>query len=541
VSDDGADTFRRGVRRREWAAWFGVLVVVTAAMVAIRPRLNAAHVTLAYLLLVQGGSARGGRPLGMALAATAFLCFDLFFLPPFGTLTIQDPLNWLVLVAFLGTSVLSAQLLYRAQAEADAARQRAAEIDRLAALGAETLNVARAEDALTAIVSMIRSSLRLDGCAVYVTDAATDNVHLTSQSGSAADDSPLDDRLVDWVAAEGKSGVEQVDGTTRLDVPTSALADRVEPTQRMRAFLRPLQVREYTVGVLRIANGAGLSLTSAQVGVLDALAYYAALGVERVRLMAEAERAAALQEAHRAKDAVLASVSHDLRTPLTTIKGLAHEIAQSGDERAEVIEEEADRLNTFVAQMLDLSRIAIGAAVTDVQANEAEDLLGAAAQQVAGRLRGRELRINVSTDEPLLFGRFDFAQTLRALVNLIENAAKYSPPSTAIELSAQRDGLWLAFAVADRGPGVLASERDRIFEPFYRRLTTAPDVGGVGLGLSIARGIAEAQGGGVILADRPGGGSVFTLRVPAMSADHLEDEPRIEASDGGLSEPSNKP
>jgi two-component system sensor histidine kinase KdpD len=541
VSDERAASFRRGVRRREWFAWFGVLIVVTVAMVAIRPRLNAAHVTLAYLLLVQGGSARGGRPLGMALAATAFLCFDLFFLPPFGTLTIQDPLNWLVLVAFLGTSVLSAQLLYRAQAEADAARQRAAEIDRLAALGAETLNVARAEDALTAIVSMIRTSLRLDGCAVYMTDAASRKVRLASQSGSAADHSPLNDRLVDWVAAEGKSALEQVDGTTRLDVPTSALADRAEPAQRMRAFLRPLQVRESTVGVLRIANAAGLSLTSAQVRVLDALAYYAALGVERVRLVAEAERAATLQEAHRVKDAVLASVSHDLRTPLTTIKGLAHEIAQSGDDRAEVIEEEADRLNTFVAQMLDLSRIAIGAAVTDVQANEAEDLLGAAAQQVAGRLGGRELRINVSSDEPLLFGRFDFAQTLRALVNLIENAAKYSPPSATIELSAQREGAWLTFSVADRGPGVPSSERDRIFEPFYRRLTTAPDVGGVGLGLSIARGIAEAQGGSVVFADRSGGGSVFSLRVPAMSADHLEPEPRGDAPGGSFNEPSNKP
>jgi two-component system sensor histidine kinase KdpD len=542
MSDNRATSLRRGVRRREWIAWFALLAVVTAAMVAIRPRLNAAHVTLAYLLLVQGGSARGGRPLGIALAAAAFLCFDLFFLPPFGTLTIQDPLNWLVLVAFLGTSVLSAQLLYRAQAEADAARQRAAEIDRLAALGAETLNVARAEDALTAIVSMIRTSLRLDGCAVYMTDGTTGKVHLATQSGEAADHSPLNDRLVDWVAAEGKSGLEQVDGTTRLDVPTTALADRVEPAQRMRAFLRPLQVRESTVGVLRIASEGGISLTSAQVRVLDALAYYAALGVERVRLVAEAERAATLQEAHRAKDAVLASVSHDLRTPLTTIKGLAHEIAQSGDDRAEVIEEEADRLNTFVAQMLDLSRIAIGAAVTDVQPNEAEDLLGAAAQQVAGRLGERELRINVSGDEPLLFGRFDFAQTLRALVNLIENAAKYSPPSAPIELSAQREGPWLAFSVADRGPGVPMAERDRIFEPFYRRLpTTAPDVGGVGLGLSIAGGIANAQGGSVSFVDRPGGGSTFTLRVPAMSADDLEPEAHAETLDGGFSESSHKP
>src|SRR5262249_9099757 len=320
-------------------------------------------------LVVQDGSARGGRPLGIALAGAAFICFDVFFLPPFGTLTIANPLNWLVLLAFLVTSILSAQLLYRAQAEADAARDRAAEVDRLSA--------------------------------------------------------------------------------------------------------------------------------------------------ERVRLAAEAERTVILQQEHQTKDAIIASVSHDLRTPLTTIKGLAHEIAESGDERAEVIEEEADRLNVFVAQILDLSRIAAGTGVSDVQPNEAEDLLGAASQQVAGRLNGRELRIEVGSEDPLLFGRFDFAQTLRALVNLIENAAKYSPPAAPIDLSARRDGAWLVFSVADRGPGVPASERERIFEPFYRRRTNQPDVGGAGLGLSIARGIAEAQGGTVALADRPGGGRVFSVRVPA--------------------------
>jgi two-component system sensor histidine kinase KdpD len=284
-------------------------------------------------------------------------------------------------------------------------------------------------------------------------------------------------------------------------------------------------VRGATVGVLRVAGADGLVLSPAQARVLDALSYYAALGVERVRLAGEAERAAALQEAHRAKDAVLASVSHDLRTPLTTIKGLAHEIAASGDVRAETIEEEADRLNLFVAQMLDLSRISSGGAVGDIQPNEAEDLLGAAAQQSAGRLNGRELRITVASDDSLLFGRFDFSQTLRALVNLIENAAKYSPNDQPIDLSARRAGKWLVFAVADRGPGVPVGDRLQIFEPFFRRGSSSPDAVGVGLGLSIARGIFEAEGGTVTLSDRVGGGSVFSLSVPFIAAEEL-DEPK---------------
>jgi two-component system sensor histidine kinase KdpD len=386
VSETVERRTRRSVPLREWLIWFGVLAVVTIAMLAVRQRLNEAHVALAYLLVVQGGSARGGRPLGIALACAAFITFDVLFLPPFGMLTIDNPLNWLVLMAFLGTGILSAQLLYRAQTEADAARERAAEIDRLSA--------------------------------------------------------------------------------------------------------------------------------------------------ERVRLAAEAERAVVLQQEHQTKDAIIASMSHDLRTPLTTIKGLAHEIAESGDERAEVIEEEADRLNIFVAQILDLSRIAAGTGVPDIQPNEAEDLLGAASQQVAGRLNGRELRIEVGGEEPLLFGKFDFAQTLRALVNLIENAAKYSPRGTPIDLSARRDGPWLVFAVADRGPGVPADERERIFEPFYRRRTTEPDVGGAGLGLSIARGIAEAQEGGVSYAEREGGGSVFSIRVPTFAVEPLDRGPTGESSAG---------
>jgi two-component system, OmpR family, sensor histidine kinase KdpD len=505
------------VRLGELLAWFALLAVVTWGMAAIRPRLNEAHVTLAYLLIVQGGSARGGRPLGLSLAAAAFMCFDLFFLPPFGALTLQDPLNWLVLGAFLLTSILSAQLLYRAQAEAAIARERAGEIDRLAALGAETLNVGRAEEALTAIVSVIRSSLRLDECAVFVIDAATN----LAQPQAESTERSLDRRLVDRVAAEGRSAVERLDGTMYVAASAELLGDGADSLLRARAFARPLRVRDRTVGVLRIGSLRGLALAPAQIRVLDALSYYAALGVERVRLAAEAERAVTLQEAHKAKDAVLASVSHDLRTPLTTIKALAHQIAQSGDDRATVIEEEADRLTLFVAQMLDLSRIASGTAAPDIQPNEAEDLLGAAAQQVSGRLAGRELRIEVSSDEPLLFGRFDFAQTLRAVVNLIDNAAKYSPNGEPIELGARRDGPWLVFSVADRGTGVPPSERERIFEPFYRR-SGSPDVGGTGLGLSIARGIVEAQGGRLDLDERPGGGSVFSLRVPAIATADLQ-------------------
>ena len=271
----------------------------------------------------------------------------------------------------------------------------------------------------------------------------------------------------------------------------------------------PLQVRDRIVGVLAIGAENGLNLRAPQRRVLRALSYYAALVVERVRLVRDAEHAEALRQADQLKDAVLASVSHDLRTPLTTIKALANAIAQSGDERAATIEEEADRLNGLVENLLDLSRIQAGEHRREPAANEAEDLVGAALQRVSGRTAGRDVIVTVSTngDVPIV-GRFDFSDTLRVLVNLLENAHKFSPLSSPIDLHVCRDGSWVAFAVADRGRGIPVTERDRIFQPFYRPGDSPPDTGGAGLGLSIARSLAVAQGGSVTYEPRDGGGSV---------------------------------
>ncbi len=239
------------------------------------------------------------------------------------------------------------------------------------------------------------------------------------------------------------------------------------------------------------------------------------LSRERARLVAEAEHAAALREADRMKDALLAAVSHDLRTPLTTIKALAHDIAGEGDERAVIIEGQADRLNHMVADLLDLSRLNAGGLRVEAEINAAEDLVGAAAQQAAGILGGRELRTAVELSQPVQLGRFDFVHALRALVNLIENAAKYSPAGSPIDLSVGSDGEWLTVQVADRGPGIDAAETDRIFEPFYRSPQVTSHTSGAGLGLAIARRLTEAQGGRLTHAERAGGGSIFTLHLPA--------------------------
>ncbi len=226
------------------------------------------------------------------------------------------------------------------------------------------------------------------------------------------------------------------------------------------------------------------------------------------------EAARRLSEANRAKDEVLATVSHDLRTPLTTIKLLAQRARARGEPTAPDIEEQADRLAQLVTNVLDLSRIRAGAMDFDFQLNTAEDLVGAAIQRAAGLTDGRRINALVDLSIPTLTARFDFVQSLRIVGNLIDNALRHTPANGAIDIETVAEGAWLAIRVADRGPGVAETECERIFEPFYRPPTEAPDAGHAGLGLSIARRLAELQSGHLDYRPRPGGGSVFTLRLP---------------------------
>jgi len=504
-----------------WMAWLAILVAATALMLRFRLELDKAHFALVYLLIVLGGSAGGGRALGLTLAGASFLLFDYLFLPPYNTFIIANPLDWFVLVTFLVTSVVAAQLLTRAQERAEEARRRTAEVERLATLGAETLNAGSAEESLTAIANVIQGTLAVERCEIYAQREDPGELALVARSGAGranGERAPVGPTsLIAWVAAHGSPAAELLDGTSRTSPGRDAVA--WPDLEGARVLVAPLRVRERTVGVLRIEGADGIVLAAGQREFLAALQYYAALGVERLRLAAEAEHAAALREADRLKSSLLAAVSHDLRTPLTTIKALAHGIgaegAAAGDARAGSIVEEADRLARVVGDLLELSRLASGALRLDIALNTADELIGAAMRRIAGIATGREIRASTEPAGVLLVGRFDLVHALRALGNLLENALKYSPAPGVIELSARRDGSQLVFTVADRGPGVPAAERERIFDPFYRPPNVPPDIGGTGLGLTIARGLAAAQGGDVTYRPREGGGSLFELQLPA--------------------------
>ena len=449
-----------------WIGWLVVTVLATMAMLRAQASFGQVHVVLVYLLIVLCASASGGRVLGLTLACAAALLIDYYFQPPYRFWGVGKPLDWIALFSFLVTSLVATQLLYRARAEAAEAQRRAVEVESLARLGSETLSSGRAEDALARIASVIQSTLGMTECTI---------------DRAATADAP------EW---------------------------DVSPDGRVRRALIPLTVQRRVVGVLRLTSDPPVLLDPAQRRFLDALAYYAALAVDRVRLVAEAEHAEALREADRLKDVVLASVSHDLRTPLTTIKALAQSEALRGNESAGAIEEQADRLTRLVSDLLDLSRLKGGAFGVQPEINTAEDLIGAAVRQTQVLFGDGQLRTVIDLHSPALVGKFDFAQSLRILSNLLENAARHSR-GQPVELGASRDGDMLVFTVSDRGPGIADDEAARIFEPFYRGRGATPDTGRAGLGLSIARTLAEMQGGIVSYARRPGGGSIFSLRLPA--------------------------
>jgi two-component system sensor histidine kinase KdpD len=214
-------------------------------------------------------------------------------------------------------------------------------------------------------------------------------------------------------------------------------------------------------------------------------------------------------------------VSHDLRTPLTTIRALAAEMRDADPERASIVVEEVDRLNRIVSDVLDLSRVRAGALHLDLQVIAAEDLVGAVLQRLAGVPGSERIAVSLPSDGALPAGRIDFVHTLRILCNLLENALKHAPAGEPVELEVRTEGEDLVFRVLDRGPGIPEADAQRAFTPFTVLARADGSKPGTGLGLAIARSLAAAQGGSLEYASREGGGSVFTLRLPAAAIPDL--------------------
>lgn len=493
--------------------WLVIIALVTLGLRTLHAPLDKAHMALAFLLVVLAASAREGRFLGLSLAVVSFLTFNFFLIPPFHTFRVADPFDWGVLGSFLITGGVAAELLHRQQRATRAAEGRAREIDRLAALGAESLSVARAEEAMVAISRVIRAELPVETAEILFRSDVGWSQALSSHRGTDAVTTAREPVAV--ALRERRIAGLTMEGKTFRAPPDSTLSAVLPHSDALIEVIVPLRVRDETLGVLRLENGAGLSFTAGRANFADALAYYAALALERVRLEAEAAHVEALREADRLKDAVLASLSHDLRTPLTSIRATATELRGEGEERAAIIEEEAERLNRLVTDLLDLSRLRAGGLPTQLEVNAAEDVVGAALQRVAGIDGASEVQVRLPPQQ-IALGRFDFVHSLRALTNLLDNALRYSPMPGSVEIEVRQDGGRLQFLVLDRGPGVPPPDRERLFEPFFRSASAAGSQG-TGLGLAIADQLARGQGGRVTHHERPGGGSVFVLELEGVA------------------------
>jgi two-component system sensor histidine kinase KdpD len=253
--------------------------------------------------------------------------------------------------------------------------------------------------------------------------------------------------------------------------------------------------------------------------LLAAFANQAALAVERAQLAEQARQAHLSQETEKLQTALLNSISHDLRTPLVSITGALSSLredqnALSDAARRSLLDmagEEADRLNRLVGNLLNMTRLEAGAMRLTVEPADVQDVIGSALEQVNDRLGDRVMAINTSSDLPLV--PMDFVLMVQVLVNLLDNALKYSPPDSSIELRAHCSGAYLLIEVADQGVGIPREDLKRIFDKFFR-VHRPEQISGTGLGLSICKGIVDAHGGFIGAENRPGGGTVITVALP---------------------------
>ena len=476
----------------------------TAIIFPFRPHLTTLSLALLYLIVLTVVSLVTGTGPSIASSILAFLSFDFVFIPPYYTFTVAKADDILLLVVFLGIAVLVTQLVVRIRSQNAEVLQRAQQTATLYDLSTALIGRIGLDDTLTAIASRVRQVFGLDVCAFLLIQTGSLRPH--AMEGRI--EPLLSDRNV-LNAAEWALEKRQVAaiGTTRAKIspPRSTEHGRLwnfaQGFRERDALLVPIATANQPIGVLVVSghNRARFNREDEQ-QLLVTFANQAALAIERSLLTDDHLRAEVLARSDALKSALLSAVSHDLRTPLASIKASATSLLQSDvtwtaedrDELLHAIDEEADRLNRFVANMLDLSRIDAGALKPAFDWYDLREIIYDAVNRSGRPGDEHQITLDLSTDLPPL--RLDYIEILHVLVNVLENARKYSTPQSQIAVTAGIEEGNVVVSVADEGVGVAAGEEERIFDRFYR--VEAPDRPiGSGIGLAIARGFIEAHGG----------------------------------------------
>jgi two-component system sensor histidine kinase KdpD len=488
------------------AVRLGVGLLGVAAATAI---LRVAHITnpttvaLGYLLVTLFVASLGDLAVAIAVSLAATLCFNYFFLPPVGTFTIADPYNWVALVSFLIVSIVASRLSASARAKAQEALDRRNELTRLFDLTRDILLTTAREGALAAIARHVARRFELDMVAICVPQPGGGwGVH---HGGAASSDIAAGDLDRAFAAAAG---------TIEFDARTRAYGGHRElPSPIGPITLAPVRLGAGTIGLL--ATG-GRPL---EAGTRDAVAGIVAIALERFEFLEERRAAELTRQRAELSSALLASLSHDLRTPLTAIRTAVSNldsVSLTEDQRREqagLASGQIDRLTRLFEEILDMARIDAGSVHPQRAWATPAEIVEAAVAHASTLLAGRDVRIDASDDVSV---EIDPRLASTALAHLLENAARYAPQGP-IAVRGWIEGSELRLEVRDEGPGLPVQELERLFEPFYRGEVVRQQLPGTGMGLAITRGLVNADGGRVWAENVAPHGASFTIAVPARS------------------------
>lgn len=463
-----------------YAVVVGTVALITAF--AYKLHLNSATAALMFIFGVLLASAYWGLRYAVTLAFCGAASFDFFFLPPVGTFTINDTKNWIAFLSFLITALVATKLGDQARREAERAKQRRREVERLYSLSQRLLTSENVLELLNALPGFVRDTFAVSEVAVI----AADHESIYRSPMNATFD-------------------EKVLRSTLL---------RGEPVTEAGIAYVPLRLGMRTVGALSV-SGKELSRET-----LDALGSLAGLAVERARALEALSKHRAEQEHERLRSALLDSVTHEFRTPLTSIKASVTTLLSGThlDEPGKkdlltVIDEETDRLNRLVGEASEMAQLDAGVFRLDLKPHSMWEAVQPAMQDAKAALEGHPVEVGPEYGSlPKVV--MDVPRIREVLMHLLENAGKYSDAGTPIKVSSEVEGDRMVTSVADRGPGIDSFEQSLIFEKFYRGQHQRYSAPGTGMGLAIAKVIIEAHGGTLGVVSQLGSGSVFSFSLP---------------------------
>ena len=463
-------------------------------------------ISLVFLTAVLASAVAWGLLASLFACFLSVLAYNFFFLPPLYTFTIGDPENVVALFFFLIVAVIVSNLTAATRRQVVTARARAKTTAELYAFSRKVAGIGALDDLLWATAFQIASMLNVRTVLLM---PVRDGEGLEVASGYPPEDQldAADMAAARWTWEHNRSagrGADTLPGGKRL-------------------FL-PLRTGSGTVGVIGIDRETpGPLLTPDERRLLDALADQAAVAIERISLAKGLDEARVLAETERLRAALLTSISHDLRTPLASIMGAVSSLrsypekygAAEREELLVTLQDEAERLNRFVSNLLDMTRLESGAIELKLDLIDVAEIIGAALQRAANVLARHHVEVTVEPELPML--RLDVLLFEQVLFNLLDNASKYSPPGSRIDIRARRDGELVEIEVVDEGPGIPPGDFERIFDKFYRVQAQDRRRAGTGLGLAICRGFVEALGGWIVARNRRDrSGAVLTIRLPLV-------------------------